>query len=54
MSYIAFATKKLSDIYSELDSDSKGLSEIQAQEHLKKYGQNKISVKETKWWQILF
>ncbi len=54
MSYTAFATKKLSDIYSELDSDSKGLSEVQAQEHLKKYGQNKISVKETKWWQILF
>ncbi len=54
MSYIAFATKKLSDIYSELDSDSKGLNEVQAQEHLKKYGQNKISVKETKWWQILF
>ena len=54
MSYIAFATKKLSDIYSELDSNSKGLSEIQAQEHLKKYGQNKILVKEIKWWQILF
>jgi Mg2+-importing ATPase len=54
LNYIDFATKKLSDIYVELDSDSKGLSEVQAQEHLKKYGQNKVSVKEIKWWQIFF
>lgn len=54
LNYIDFATKKLSDIYVELDSDSKGLSDSQAQEHLKKYGQNKVSVKEIKWWQIFF
>ncbi len=54
LNYTHFATKKLSDIYIELDSDSKGLSDLQAQEHLKKYGQNKVSVKEIKWWQIFF
>jgi len=53
MSYIVFATKKISDIYSELNSGSKGLSEVQAQENIKKFGLNKILVKEIRWWQIL-
>ncbi len=54
MSYISFATKKISDIYSELGSNAKGLSEVRVQEYSRKYGLNKIAVKETKWWQILF
>ncbi|MBP9715403.1 MAG: cation-transporting P-type ATPase [Candidatus Pacebacteria bacterium] len=52
-SYKLFATKKLSDIYTELCCDVNGLSDVQAHEHSKKYGPNKISVKEIKWWQIL-
>ena len=53
MSFNNFAFKSLPDIYSELGSSVNGLTEIQAEVNLKKYGQNKILVKEIMWWQIL-
>jgi len=53
-SYTDSATKKISEIYFELNSSSKGLNEAQIKEKLKKYGLNKVEVKDIKWWQILF
>lgn len=53
MSYASVAKKELSDIYAEFGSSAGGLTEAQAQEHILRYGPNKILVKETKWWQIL-
>lgn len=53
MSSQAFATRELTDIYLEFGSSADGLTEAQAEINLKKYGQNKISVKEVTWWQIL-
>ncbi len=53
MSYQSFAEKDISDIYLEFGSSANGLTETKTKENLKKYGQNKILVKETKWWQVL-
>jgi Mg2+-importing ATPase len=49
----SFATKEISDIYSEFNTDSNGLNEKQAFKHLEKYGPNKLFIKEIKWWQLL-
>lgn len=51
--YASVATKKLSEIYLDFNSGVDGLTESDAREHLKKYGSNKISIKEVKWWQLL-
>lgn len=52
MSFSSYASKRLTDIFSELETTSSGLSESESKKRLELYGQNKISVKETTWWQI--
>jgi P-type Mg2+ transporter len=51
--YASFATKQISEIYSQLQTSSQGLKKQQAIKNLKAYGLNKISVKETRWWHLL-
>ncbi len=52
MSFSNYASKKLDDIFSELKTTTDGLLESEVKKRLELYGQNKISVKETTWWQI--
>lgn len=54
MSFNSFISKSLPDIYAEFSSSVEGLTESQAVLNLKKFGPNKILVKEIKWWNVLF
>ncbi len=50
----SYTSQTISVIYKDFGSHANGLTEAQVAVNLKKYGLNKISVKEIRWWQILF